>query len=225
MQVGEKIGGIGIINFSDPLLELKLPCTLGTTWSDPTGANYTASGTPITRVGTITGIGDAYGTLVLPAGASYSDVLRVHVRRNITNNTILGPVVQIANVYYYYSEALAFPRLKLQQDSVQVNGGAWGVTRKAEWIGENFAVGMDDLTDADVFTAYPNPTADLLNIVRTNSGNAWVEVLDAAGRLVASEPMTTDRLSIPTDALASGVYQVRLRNVQAVLGVQRVVVR
>ncbi len=228
-QVGVRTNLEGVINFSDASLELKLPCTYGTTWSDPMGASYTVSGiVPVTRVGTVTGTADAYGTLVMPNAVSISDVLRVRVRRDITDNSAVANVHRISNVSYFYTTDEAFPKVTITQDSVQIGTGAWTVAKSAQWRGDAFAVGVEEADALEAaFTAYPNPAADVIQVSFANGANAAtrVEVLDAAGRVVRNEAVVGGRVALATEGLQAGLYSVRAFAGADVLGVRRVAVR
>lgn len=198
------------INYSDALLELKLPCTYLTSWTDNHAANYTISGFPVTRVGTITGIADAYGVLRLPNGYLHN-VLRVKLRRSITDAAAIATTVRKETVFNYYEEGGRYPRLHLRIDSVQVNGGAWAVTRRAEWQGQGFTVGVDEsINDADVFTAFPNPATDHITVNAPFVAGSRLEVADAAGRTVRSVNLTKEQAVLNVAELNPGVYHMIL---------------
>ena len=213
------------INYSDALLELKLPCTYLTSWSDNHSANYTISGFPVTRVGTITGIADAYGVLRLPSGFQH-DVLRVKLRRSITDAAAIATTVRKETVFNYYEEGGRYPRLHLRIDSVQINGGAWAVTRRAEWQGQGFVVGLDEaFSDADVFTAFPNPATDAVTVNAPLGPGSRLEIADAAGRVVRSENLTKEQSVLSVSGLPAGVYHLNLITSSGGRRSQRVVVQ
>jgi len=213
------------INYTDALLELKLPCTYQTSWTDNHAASYSISGFPVSRVGTITGIADAYGVLQLPNNFVHN-VLRVKLRRSITDAAAIVTTLRKETVYNYYEEGGRYPRLHLRIDSVQINGGAWAVTRRAEWQGNAYAVGLDEnLTDADVFTAYPNPTDGPLTLAANNAFGAQVEIADPAGRVVERITLTSDKATIDTKHLPAGMYHLSLIERNGDRRVQRVVVQ
>lgn len=226
VQVGSRTNLTGgVINYTDPFTELKLPCTYLTSWTDQHAASYSVSGFPVTRTGTITGIADAYGQLQLPSNYMH-DVLRVKVRRQITDATAIVTTVRIETVNYYYEAMARYPRLKLQVDSVQINGGAWAVTKRAEWTGEGFVVGLpEDFSDEDVFTAYPNPTDGPLTIEVADGIGARVEIADAAGRIVEGFTLSSDRAMIGTAHLRAGAYLVSVTARNGDRRVQRVAVQ
>ena len=64
---------------------------------------------------------------------------------------------------------------------------------------------------------FPNPATDWIDVrfELTESGNAAMEVLDAAGRLVMSQPLGLllngeQQVGVSTADLVPGTYQVRL---------------
>ena len=227
-QVGVRTNLEGIINFSDAGLELKLPCTYGTTWTDAVGASYIVSGViPVTRVGTITGNADGYGQLFMTQNVTIPAVLRVRVRRDITDNSAVANVHRISNVVYYYTEDQAHSMLTLTQDSVQIGTGAWTVAKSAQWQGNPYGVGTNEVELAEAaFIAYPNPTNDLLTVTFEDGASTAtsLEVLDAAGRIVLSTALTGGRATLATQGLLAGMYSVRMFAGQELLAVRRITV-
>ncbi|MBK9176682.1 MAG: hypothetical protein IPM46_10185 [Flavobacteriales bacterium] len=197
-HVGSKTSAEGLLNFTDPLQELKFPCTFGTTWTDAMTASYLAGGiVPVTRIGSISGHADAYGTLRLPEGAEVLNALRVKVRRQINDNSAVADVVRIANVHYFYSLSMPYPMLQLTEDSVRIGTGAWTVVKGAQWIGNGFIVGLDESSLQEVaFSAYPNPVSEMLNIVIAGGEVFEAEVMDAAGHVVLQHRLSADRPSL-----------------------------
>jgi len=213
------------INYTDPLLELKLPCTYQTSWTDNHSASYSVSGFPVSRVGTITGIADAYGILQLPNNF-FHNVLRVKLRRSITDAAAIVTTLRKETVYNYYEEGGRYPRLHLRIDSVQINGGAWAVTRRAEWQGNAYAVGLDEnLTDAEVFTAYPNPATNAFTVSAPYTAGSRLEIADAAGRVVRSVNLVGERPTIGVEQLPAGIYHLSLISATGHRREQRLVVQ
>jgi Secretion system C-terminal sorting domain len=228
--VGIKIDAAlgGALNFNDPWLELKLPCTYGTTWSDPTGDTYTASGFPVVRTGTVTGNADAYGSLELPLGAVYPEVLRVHVRREITDAAAVVTTNRIANVYSYYITTQTTPVVILQTDSTRINAGAWAITKRQLAVGSPGMVGTSEFGADEVsFTAYPNPASDAITLSAGGSGTdaRRVQLLNGLGRIVLEETLVGDKSSIAVNGLAAGLYSLRLLSGEKLIGTSRITVQ
>ncbi|MBK8497465.1 MAG: T9SS type A sorting domain-containing protein [Flavobacteriales bacterium] len=226
-MVGARTALEGTLEFNDPSLELKLPCTYGTTWSDATGDSYTVSSIPVIRTGTITGNADAYGTLHMPQGVTLPGVLRVHVRRAITDASAVVTTNRNSNIYYYYLETQAHPVVKLTEDSTQINNGGWAITMRQHSVGNPAQVGVGELDASEItFTPFPNPTSDLVNLSLSHAGAQArrLQVLDELGRVVMDETITTDKPSFSTRGLAEGLYTLRLLGAEGVLGTSRLVV-
>lgn len=225
-MVGSRTALEGVLDFNDPSLELKLPCTFGTTWSDVIGDTYTVSGFPVTRVGTVTGTADAWGSLSMPLGGQLTDVLRVHVRRDVQDNSAIVNTSRISNMYYFFTTNLEFPSIKLIEDSTRIGTGAWAVTKRQHSIGNPAVVGIDEADASAVsFVAYPNPTSGLLNV---NIGEALVstrvEVLDPAGRLVKTTTILGGSGQMELGSLPAGLYSMRVFSGAQLLGVRRITV-
>lgn len=75
-------------------------------------------------------------------------------------------------------------------------------------------IGLDDLQLSNSFKAWPNPTQGLLNVeFALGTGNATVEVMDMAGRVLMSEQVAAQgvtRKELNLAAYAKGVYLVRV---------------
>lgn len=225
-QVGVSAALEGKVNFTDAVLELKYPCTYGTTWSDPTAASYTVGGFPVTRTGTITGSADGYGVLNV-SEVSYPSVLRVHTRKATTDASI-ATINRVSHVWNFYTETTPYPVLKLMLDSVVVNGGAPTVARTSQWIGGPGGVGMQDISSDDVqFIAYPNPANEAFTLTMNTTAPTMgmAEVTNAAGQLVMTQRISGNQASVNVHGLAPGVYQLRVISSEGVLGTRRLVVQ
>ena len=87
----------------------------------------------------------------------------------------------------------------------------------ATWTGDMAHVKLDVQFDGPAFSVFPNPATDWIDVHfdLTESGNAAVDVLDAAGRLVTSQPLGLlldgkQQVGVSTADLVPGAYQVRL---------------
>lgn len=226
--VGSRTSVEGFISYSDPVLELRYPCTYGTTWSDVVAANYTSPLGPATRAGTVTGVADAYGTVEV-SEASIPNCLRVKVRRAFTDITAIGTIQRNSTTWYYYSETYPWPVVKLVTDSVVINNGAPAVFKTAQWMFGPGGIGLNEV-DANVvtFTPYPNPTSGLVDLRLDDTNVRTIEVFDAAGQIVRTRSLRAGDVATGTldlTGLSSGVYQVRVTQADGRRGAQRVVVQ
>jgi len=232
LEILADLSGLGLVTYTDPVLELKLPCTFGTSWTDAVSAAYTVSGFAVQRTGTVNGLGDAYGTLELPE-VVLQNVLRVKVRKVFQDNSPIINVRRISETHYFYTEGVPHPALRLQLDTVIIGTGNPATTREAQWQYGNGTVAVADIDFDNIrFTAYPNPATGAVNLAFGNAehGARSVELMDATGRMVASRSLSTLRTTDVQGAfdaatLAPGVYHIRLIGETKVLGTQRLVVQ
>jgi hypothetical protein len=231
-QVGARTSLELLSSYTDPILEIKYPCTFGTTWSDVTIASYTSPAGATTRTGTIMGIADAYGALGVP-GRSESNVLRVKVRRDLNDQVSVPPLVvtsrRITNTYYYFTEEIPWPVLRFVVDSVSFNGGGFSVVKSAQWMGTHGGVGIGEVAPDDVvFTPYPNPTNGVVDLRLGQAEVRAIEVFDATGHLVRTRSLRAGQAAsaaLDLTGLSAGVYQVRVTQADGRRGSQRVVLQ
>ncbi len=223
--VAERTDLTGTVVYPQPLLTLPLPLSYQDEWTDAASVNIVVSGIPVTRVATISGVADAYGTLTLSNTATY-DVLRVAVRREVLDNSAVINIRRITNSTSFYEEASAHPVLKLQEDSVQLGTGAWTVTRSVEHVGDAAVVGVQELDANDfTFVAFPNPVSDALTLTfEADKMPSHVELFDAMGHLVATHQVNASVLLLDVKGLAAGLYTLRSMDQAEVLGSRTVVV-
>jgi hypothetical protein len=207
--VGERT--LASFAYSDPVKELAYPCTFGTTWTDNGSATFVISGFNVVRSVSLTGEGTGYGTLQLPSG-SVDDVLRVSVRKQVTDQSFAS-VLRISNVTYFFVDTVEYPILSLSVDSLIISGGAPGVTFSNRWMYGQGILGVEGVSASDItFTAYPNPTNDLLTLPVAVNGAATCEVVDAAGRVVLTRTLGASAAThqLPVNGLPAGMYTARI---------------
>lgn len=85
------------------------------------------------------------------------------------------------------------------------------------------AVGMDD-AEVESFKVYPNPSADMMEILWSGYLNgASLSVIDALGRKVHPQSMQSDRIRLDVSQLPAGVYNLSITNQERVSS-QRIIV-
>ncbi len=229
-QIGVRSALEGVVAFTDGAVELKYPCSFGTTWTDNFAASYSISGIAVTRAGTINGIADGYGTIQLPA-LEIPNVLRVKVRKVANDVSAIASIRRTFDTYYFYQEGVRFPLMMTSLDSVTISGGSPTIVFSMEWLYGAGSVGISDVAaDQVVFTPYPNPTNGQLDLRASADVKDLhsVEVLNATGQLVMQvNKRGTASMSSVLDmsALPAGVYQVRVTQVDGRQGVRSVVLQ
>ena len=227
-QVGTRSSAEGLLSYSDPLLELKYPCTFGTSWTDNVAANFTSPFGPAVRSGTVTGIADAWGQFDI-SEVSLPSVLRVKVHKDITDVAAVATLNRVIDTWYFYSENYPWPVLKLESEALSLNGGAPNTTRTAQWMFGPGGVSVGEIDpDSFTFTPYPNPSNGRVDLNIGASDVRTIEVLTATGQVAMQERASNGgQLTgiIDVSGLSSGVYQVRLTQADGRQGTQRIVVQ
>lgn len=207
---------IGIVaEYSDPELLLHFPVHYGDQVSDSFAGFYNYSGynnnyppnyafTNLTGnvaiSGSSTSIADAYGTLVLPGGLTYVEVLRIHRQGVFIDSLGTQPYAS----WSFYAPGQIFPVLVVG-DNMPFDGSYVHVTESRKGnppraINEN-PIG---------FGLLGNPGTTLLRLHVYEPGT--LHVIGTDGKLIyTGEVKSADTvLDIPMDAVAPGVYLVRL---------------
>lgn len=71
-------------------------------------------------------------------------------------------------------------------------------------------VGINEVADIDLFTVYPNPATEVVNVRLANAKQAQVTITDINGKIVKQMAMG-EELSIPVSSLNHGVYLLTVR--------------
>lgn len=230
---GERIALVGAaFAYSDPPVELKLPCAYGDTWTDIFSANLTVSGFAAVRSGTVNGHADGYGAIELP-NAILDDVLRVKVRKVIDDQSAIINIHRTQDIHYFYNGILGHPVLKLVLDTTIIGTGAPAVTKQTEWMYGEGEVGLEEIGYDDVvFRAYPNPATGPVDLAFTTDAKPErLEVADASGRVVLQRNLAGAHAgtvlvgAFDTATLAKGVYVVTVGRADGRRSAQRLVVR
>ncbi len=109
------------LNANDEKL-MEFPFTYSNTFTDNFSgtANYTFMGVPMSDpiTGSITVVADGHGTLMLPFGQNFSNVLRVVSTESSNVNTQFGPVAIESTVYSFYEPQISkYPLLRIVNSS------------------------------------------------------------------------------------------------------------
>ena len=203
------------VPLSDPALELQLPLAYGGTWSDDIAGSFTVdANTTGDRIGSIQGVADMYGYIVMPEGLGYFPVLRVTTDLQETNtvHTSLGDVVAFhrRKQSAYYATFLKHPVLRIYSDTLTSILGTQ-FSAGVEWL-DGPALGVDDVAagSADP-TVFPVPAMDRLDLyVGPVPRSRELRVIDATGRVLLHKDLSagTSRETLWVGELVPGVYQV-----------------
>ncbi len=216
-----------VIIYQDVERVMTYPCGYNTSWTDNFSSAFSSSGTPVSRTGTISGLADGYGTLIMPNG-TYPNVLRVRTIEDYTDVVAGGAIIidYLFTHYSYYLPGTPVPLISVH-DQLTVTNGSPSSVLFARWLTSS-PTGMDQVAHASLgVEVYPNPATDQIAVVFGSAGGAHLlEILDGLGRTVLvtrqpTLPVGIERLMVDVGALPSGLYQLRITNDSGKIGVRR----
>jgi hypothetical protein len=188
----------------DPENLMAYPFALGNNINDVFSGTITSAATGVLSAqGISTSSADGSGTLLLPNGGTYTNVLRYHLRDSASAVIFGTPVSFVRNEYEYYDLAASnlpiFIYTRIKVVSALLNNTSTLVLSKDQ---PTTFVGVNEL-DSQVFSISPNPVMDLLNIEGLNGAEENYSVIDLTGREY-STGKTTGKIDL--SALPSGTY-------------------
>jgi hypothetical protein len=169
-----------------------------------------------TATGNINTLGSGTGTVLLPGGLTFTNVLQVTATQTINIALMFGPIpagtatVISKNVQYYHSSQ-KFPILTANYQTVS---GSFSGNTASIRINNNVIQSIKEGSlNADLLV-YPNPAADHLNISLTNqkAETVTVKILNNLGQLVKAVELgksTNINQQIDLSGLSSGIYIIK----------------
>jgi hypothetical protein len=199
------------LHFTDPAVILEYPVSFGSMSSDFTSGNFDAGIASGFCAGISQTIADGKGTLKLPAGRTYNDVLRV---KTVLQLTLTAGIIPVGNVQQtlimFYEASNKFPMLSLSYTKLQVMGSPANIITE-HTINALKPLGIDEISkdNFEGVILYPNPADEFINvnIPATKSRVLNVEIYDTNGHLIAAEYAG----KIDVRRLENGVYTTRIK--------------
>lgn len=203
-----------LLLYTDPMRELVIPCSLGTSWTDTDLADFWSGNTALgSRSGSTIGTSDGFGDLIMPYG-TISGVLRVRLEQSILDNTSFGVASTVGERYQYYKPGFPAPIVETI-DLTTTSSGGTTVDRVIQWIDES-STGLSTLRGMDLgLAAFPNPAIGSTTVTFAASGEGLMLLTDASGRTVRSIalgelPPGIHQREMDLVGLASGPYVLRV---------------
>lgn len=197
------------MNFSNTAVNMRYPFAFGNVITDNFGGSFTFSLSG-SASGNATVIADGTGTLVLPNGVVFPNVLRVksYQTTNFTALIINGNIKQ--TTYSWYDASQKFPILSINYQTTSISGSG-SPTISAQVLGNknNFVIGLKEQElDPSAISLFPSPAGDLLKVdagaLKVNS----IKLYNALGKEVMHSEAANE-LKLTT--LSSGVYIVEIK--------------
>jgi hypothetical protein len=198
------------LHFNDPAVIIEYPAIYGDVASDLVSGEFDAGFLTGFCAGTSKTSVDGRGTLKLPGGRTYNDVLRVKAILQLTLTAGVLPVGNIEQtVIMFYHSSNKFAMLSLSYTKIQVIGSPASTTSEYT-INALKPTGLSDNAPGyfSSLNIFPNPASDVLKIQIPGSLRLEeIKIFDTNGRCVAA----SDAADIDIKKLESGLYIVRVK--------------
>jgi len=213
------VGGQNItMAYTSPAPYAAYPMTLGTTTSsNVVGTNTSIAGTG-SFVGTSSVTGAGTGTLMLPSGYNFNNVLKVTTSQLLSFTLSIGTGTFTQNKYDYYSALSKYPLLSISNTTLSTTL-AGTTTETVVTINNNYkTVGINEAANQTLsnVSVYPNPAKDNINInfVNENAENTSYEIVNVLGQTVRSQNIPVVKgetlYNANLSGIENGIYFVKL---------------
>lgn len=208
--------------YSDPETVFSYPMMYEDSLSDDFEGNFDAGGGVIlTRKGSNYRKYDGYGTLIMPNGQTFTDVIRIRLVQTY-QDTSTNPLFPINSTYqtenvYYVGQGKKLPYLQYNRITSTIAPNPSTTAHFVVAYPNSGAVGTRDLLSPEAFSLAPNPNQGLsvLRIDGEMGEKLSVEIMDLQGRILnkAFDGITSSgksEISIDNSNLLPGFYLVKV---------------
>jgi hypothetical protein len=183
-----------VVNYTEnPMTVFSWPITMGTSFTD--SYSGTISGIFNGNIGgTVTTVASGTGTVILPGGTPFANVLQLTSVQNATISANSGTVTNMSQTYFHSTHK--FPLITVTY--FRMNSTTGSVFTYSVFVNKLLAQSINDQNYSEEFTLYPNPNSGNFNVKLSNPAQQQcvVEILNLNGQLI-------DRVSLGNDALIS----------------------
>lgn len=204
------------ITFSDYAIIANYPINFGYNVSDPVSGTFKYNTTTGACNGNITVSADSYGTLNLPGGVTFTNVLRLKSVEILTLTIGILPFGTFnQTIYNFYVPGKKFPILNMNYTTYSLIAGTPTTTAFLYGNSDYFTVlGMNEHSRDRSYIVFPNPFHDQLCVEsKYQKEDSECTLYDVNGKMALRTRFVSD---IDTEALDSGVYLLEIKNSKGV---------
>lgn len=203
----------GDFTYTNTAIVANWPVAMGYSLTDTYAGNL-SGGLAGTLSGTITSEATGTGSLTIPGGTSFSNVLQVRVKNKVFA-TVTSPFPTTFTVtgtdYMYYHSSQKFP---LMQVSYQATTGFTNTTSADIYLNNALITGLNDKNFDATFQIFPNPAKSAFSVNLTNAAGETgvVYIYNSIGQLVKQVELGNESVlakNIAISDLSSGIYVVK----------------
>lgn len=200
------------INYtSAPAVYAVYPMSLGTTSTAVIGGSINVT-VPTALSGPFTGnsrvIADGTGTLTLPGGVTFTNVMRVLNSQTISA-TIIIPVIVTQETYDYYAFGIKAPIFSIATTTFAPSFGSTTtqtvVTRNKDAVGNPTSLSENSAVK-NTFSVYPNPSTTFVTILAHGADAAQALIYDVTGKMVDKVAFNDGKAKLDVSEYNKGIY-------------------
>lgn len=202
-----------VLNYTNSGVFVTWPVSMGYSGSDNFSgyaAITTLTGTAIGNLGTnATGT----GTLQLPGGLNFTNVLQVQLTTTLNLNLAGGTITAtvVGRQYMYYHSSQKFPILTVNYNRTS---GSFSSFTADILVNNAVITGIKDDLIKNNLTVYPNPTTGLFTVKSlVNNSDSSLEIINLLGETVYSENIHSSNQTLDIQHLPNGIYILRIGSV------------
>ena len=211
------VGGQAVtMSYTQAAQHAAYPMAFGTTANGPisgTASHPLAGSGPFVGTCTVTAAGT--GTLMLPGGYNFNNVLKVTTVKNISFTVTLGSGTYSQTITDYYVPSQKYPMLTMSQE--YINSVAGTTTETVVLVNGNYTLGMKEQSSLlSNVIVYPNPAKDNINLnfVNENAENASYEMVNVIGQTIRTQNIPVVKgetlYNVNLNGIESGIYFIKL---------------
>lgn len=192
-----------IQTYTNTMVKYTWPFSYGNSFTDNWSGPIGGPGSSGSVTGTKLCTGSGTGTLVLPGGYSYPNVLQVKTTETIS--MVYANTFSVTmTAYSYFHGSTKFPLLTVSY------AGNNGII----YANKSITVGLTDYNFDAAFAIYPNPAKNNFQVNLSNSKSEFcqVQIINIGGQLVKTCDLGSNTLietTINIEALPPGIYVVK----------------
>ncbi|HQQ94868.1 MAG TPA: hypothetical protein PLQ93_09955 [Bacteroidia bacterium] len=217
-MLGSESGSLSI-TFTNSAMLAQYPMAYGNSFTDNVAGAFTYSING-TFTGSVSSVADGSGTLQLPGGVVFSNVLRVKSTQKLNLSLGIIPAgTAMQTVYNYFHASKKFPLLNITYTSLNLLGSSSPTVSAVVTANSKVVtVGLkEEEFDQAQLPLYPNPSSEfvMVDLGLFEWKLCHCEIYDYQARLLYAadlNPSVMNPGSIPVSQLAEGVYLLKIHS-------------
>ncbi len=198
---------------------MQFPFTYLNKFND-TFSGQNLSGAIVKRMGSDSAVADAYGTLKLPGGVTYKNVLRVMFKEIFTDSSSGKPTYSYSTTtnYSWYDSIHLVPVFSVIY--TQSTGNIVSESKLVTWNKFDTTTGLQEFSPEEFdVKLFPNPVKnDLLKMsfILQNPSDVVISFFNVVGQQISSRMLKEQSVGMhtevfPLDNLSKGIYTIRIQ--------------